>query len=136
MRIMVDSSTLISGIVFDGGERNLLRRIWQHEHTIVLCKYILMEVDRVIKSKFPGGGKTLETLLSTLKTEVLPLPSAEEVKKHQDKIRDKYDAPVLAAAILAKPDLFVTGDKDFFTDPVKSVVKVVTTREALEIMGK
>jgi len=64
MRIMVDSNTLVSGIVFEGIERNLLRRIWQIGHTLVIAKYSLMEVDRVINSKFPGSSKALENPLN------------------------------------------------------------------------
>ncbi|KUK89533.1 MAG: PilT protein domain protein [Thermotogales bacterium 46_20] len=121
MRIMVDSNTLISGIVFEGIERDLLRRIWQNEHTIVIAEYTLMEVDRVIGNKFPGSSRALENLLSILNAEIFPLPSAEDVKRHRDKIRDKHDISVIATAMAAKPNLFVTGDKNFFTSGVRSV---------------
>ena len=70
-----------------------------------------------------------------MNAEIFPLPGAEDARKHRDRIRDKHDIPVIATAIAAKPDLFVTGDKDFFTSDVISVVRVVTTREALEKVG-
>ena len=94
-----------------------------------------MEVDRVLNTKFPGSTKALENLLSIFNAQVFQLPGAEDVKRHRDRIRDKHDVPVIATAIAAKPDLFVTGDRDFFTSDVISVVRVVTTREALEIIG-
>ena len=78
MRIMVDSNTLISGIVFEGIERNLLRRIWQIGHTLVIAKYSLTEVDRVINSKFSGSSKTL----SILNAEIFPLPESFSEECH------------------------------------------------------
>lgn len=36
------------------------------------------------------------------------------------KIRDRKDYPILASAIIAEVDIFVTGDKDFFALEVEN----------------
>ena len=49
--------------------------------------------------------------LALLTLEVVPTP----IKEHsfEEKIRDVNDRPILRAAIHAKADILLTGDKDF-----------------------
>lgn len=54
-----------------------------------------------------------------------------EIEQARSFIRDPKDAPILAAAITARPDMFVTGDKDFHTPEVKKLIPVQTTSQAL-----
>jgi len=56
------------------------------------------------------------------------------VERCIDLIRDDHDAPILASAIKARPDVFVTGDKDFFKERVRVLIRVATTRETLELI--
>jgi predicted nucleic acid-binding protein len=46
----------------------------------------------------------------------------------------KKDISILAAVLYAKPDYLLTGDAHFFTDKIKSVVKVATARDFLSMM--
>jgi predicted nucleic acid-binding protein len=46
------------------------------------------------------------------------------------------DVPILAAVLSVKPNYFLTGDSHFFTDKIKSVVKVITAKEFLDEIKK
>jgi predicted nucleic acid-binding protein len=63
--------------------------------------------------------------------EWIPIPSLTETEKFRTLIRDPKDIPILAAAVSAKPDLFVTDDKDFHTPEVKKLIPVYTATQAL-----
>jgi predicted nucleic acid-binding protein len=39
---------------------------------------------------------------------------------------DKKDEPIIASAILAQPDVLISGDKDFFTKEIREYFAVYT----------
>ena len=51
-------------------------------------------------------------------------------------IAHKKDIPILAAALYANVDYLLTGDLHFFTDKVKSKLKVRKAREFLDEIEK
>lgn len=62
----------------------------------------------------------------------MPTPSA--VEKAKGLIRDPKDAAILASAMDASPEIFISGDLDFHTTEVRSVLNVLTTRDALNLL--
>ena len=60
--------------------------------------------------------KFLSVALLTL--ELVPVPTEEDMTETQ--IRDVNDRPILRAAIEAKADVLLTGDKDFLESGVKN----------------
>lgn len=60
--------------------------------------------------------KFLSAALLTL--ELIPVPTDENVSETQ--IRDVNDRPILRAAIEAKADVLLTGDRDFFESGAKN----------------
>ncbi len=131
MRVMLDTNVLISGMVFQGPERRLLESILKNDHVLVLCEQTETEAQMVLLRKFSISERFLKNFLQLFRLERVPLPSRAEIEKARSLIRDPKDAPILAAAITARPDLFVTGDKDFHTPEVKKLIPVQTTSQAL-----
>lgn len=70
----------------------------------------------------------LSTALLTL--ELVPVPTDENVMELE--IRDANDRPILRAAIEAKADILLTGDKDFLEFGLKNP-KAITPVEFLNI---
>lgn len=68
---------------------------------------------RIFNRKFPKKIQALEAFLSLalLTLEVIPTPIEEH--SYEAKICDVNDRPILRAAIHAKADILLTGDKDF-----------------------
>lgn len=85
----------------------------------------------VLLRKFSVSKRFLKNFLRLFQVERLSLPSQAEIEKARSPIRDPKDAPILAAAIIARPDLFVTGNKDFHASEVKKLIPVQTTSQAL-----
>ena len=111
MRIMVDSNIIIFAALFpDSAIGKVLIHIAKN-HKLVLCKHILDELSNVFKRKFQSREKYLNDFIKNLKYELIDI-SIKDLKNYP-KLRDKHDIPVLANAIEAKVDIFITGDKDF-----------------------
>jgi predicted nucleic acid-binding protein len=94
-------------MAFRGPERRLLEAIRQG-HTLLVNDYLLAEAREVLARKFPGKATLLDRLLGCLTAERLPLPPAEMVREAAKCLRDPKDAPVLASALAARPDVFVS----------------------------
>jgi putative PIN family toxin of toxin-antitoxin system len=79
----------------------------------LICEQNVDEMKRVFNKKFPMRLAALDRFLSTalLTLELVPVPVDEDVSESQ--IRDVKDRPILRAALMAKADILVTGDKDF-----------------------
>jgi uncharacterized protein len=135
MRVMLDSNILISGIVFSGNERKLINTIYSKSLILVLNEHIEFEVKSVIRKKFPKQKSILRNLLDLMIVEYTAIPSVDMVKEAKQLIRDPKDAIILASAINAQPDIFVTGDLDFHTDVVRKLINVVNTSLAFELIS-
>ncbi|MGB9867675.1 MAG: putative toxin-antitoxin system toxin component, PIN family [Bacillota bacterium] len=130
---MLDTNVLVSALAFPGPERQLLEAVRKH-HTLLINDYLLEEVREVLARKFPGKARILDALLRTFRVEKLPIPPGEKVGEARPHLRDPDDAAVVASVLLARPDVFVSGDKDLHTPQVLALIRVHTTSEALALL--
>lgn len=133
MRILVDSNILISAALNAKGTpyKAFLRAV-THPNKGLICDQNLEELRRIFNRKFPDKINILEHFLSIalLVMEVISTPKEEIEEEHQ--IRDVADRPILRAAIKARADILLTGDKDFLESSVK-IPKIMTAAEFLEL---
>ena len=78
------------------------------------------KIKRIFNKKFPNRLTALDKFLSValLTLELIPVPVEKVMTEAQ--IRDVNDRPILRAAIEAKADVLLTGDKDFLESGVKN----------------
>ncbi|HSG42523.1 MAG TPA: hypothetical protein VLA72_05160, partial [Anaerolineales bacterium] len=81
---------------------------------LVVGPTVLQECDEVIRRKAPGSLPQLAQLLDASQTETSSAPSKRQIKAARRYVQYAPDAHVLAEAIRAKPDWFVTHDKEHF----------------------
>lgn len=112
MRVTLDTNLLISAGIFAGKHTTALTLRIAEEHTLVLSSRIIDELWGVMDIKFPDKKSALERFLKQLSYEIAYTPSEIDTDIYP-KIRDKKDYPILASAIIADVDVFITGDKDF-----------------------
>ena len=74
------------------------------------------DIQQEIPNRLAALDKFLSVALLTL--ELVPVPTEEDMTETQ--IRDVNDRPILRAAIEAKADVLLTGDKDFLESGVKN----------------
>jgi len=112
MRVTLDTNILISAGILSGKRTTDITLRIAEEYKIVLPSRIIDELHAVMNLKFPGKESALERFLKRLSYEAVhsPIEIDDDI---YPKIRDKKDYPILASAILADVDVFITGDKDF-----------------------
>lgn len=112
MRVMLDTNILISSGIFGSTRLAELTRRIADEFNLVLSSQIIEELQLVVDIKFPNKKAALDKFISKLSFEMAFTPSEINPEIYL-KIRDKKDYPILASAIIADVDVFITGDKDF-----------------------
>ena len=115
MRVMLDTNIIVSAGVFGGAWSSAIVMAIADKHSLVLSGAIIDELREVIAQKFPDKNLVLERFLQRLSYEIAYTPADIDDNLYP-KIRDKKDYPILASAIIADVDVFITNDKDF--DPV------------------
>jgi putative PIN family toxin of toxin-antitoxin system len=86
----------------------------------ILCDYCVDEFKRIVRKKLPKYVPFVDTFLSTaLNTvKVIIAPPESERVAAEANIRDVKDQPIIRAAVKAKVDIILTGDKDFLASGI------------------
>ena len=112
MRVMLDTNVLISAATLPSRYiPELLDKLVEH-HTIVLSTYVIDELKRVTREKFPDKNAVVERFLRELPFELAYTPEIIDPAEYP-KIRDSKDLPILATAINEDVDILLSGDGDF-----------------------
>lgn len=122
MKVMIDTNIFISAALFPNGRvAAALMKALMPPYEPVVCDYVVDELHRKFREKFPDKMVELEAFLFTALQSIEVVPTPDEETDAELKIRDVKDRPILRAALDAGADLFLTGDKDFLessvTDP-------------------
>lgn len=114
MRVLIDTNVLISAALnADGVPYRAYVKAASYPNHGLICEQNVDEMKRIFNKKFPKRLTALDKFLSValLTLELVPIPTDETFSESQ--IRDADDRPILRAAIKAKADILLTGDKDF-----------------------
>lgn len=120
MRILIDTNVLISAALNANGTpfQAYVKAASYPNHGLI-CEQNVDELKRIFNKKFPNRLAALDKFLSMalLTLELVPVPTEENLS--ETKIRDINDRPILRAAIEAKADILLTGDKDFLESGIE-----------------
>ena len=133
MRVLIDTNVLISAALnADGVPCQAYVKAASYPNHGMICEQNVDEMKRIFNKKFPKRLAALDKFLSIalLTLELVPIPTDENVSESQ--IRDVDDRPILRAAIAAKADVLLTGDKDFLESGLKNPM-IITPTEFLNI---
>lgn len=107
MRVFFDTNVLVSAFLARGLCADLLRWVLT-EHVLVTSEVVLAELRDVLSRKGRLPAQQVEAIETFLREQpVAPRPA----QTLQLGLIDADDAWVLASALLAQADLFVTGDQ-------------------------
>ena len=123
-KVFLDTSVIIAAVLsptggaralFYLGEAGLLR--------LVVGLNVLREADEVVRRKVPQSLPLLAQLLAAGLVETCSAPTKQQVEAAQLFVQYSPDAYVLAEAIRAQPDWFITHDKEHFltSQPVEGL---------------
>ncbi len=119
-KVMIDTNIIISAVLFPGGQAaKALQRALGVQYEPIVCDYILDELERKFKEKFPHKMKEYYEFIDSFPETVKIVKTPSIVNENESKIRDPKDRPILRAALNEHADLFLTGDKDFLESSVE-----------------
>jgi len=114
MRVLIDTNVLISAALNTSSVPfQAYKKATTYPNHGLICEQNVDELKRIFNKKFPFKLSALDRFLSIalLTMELVPVPNDECAAEAQ--VRDIDDRPILRAAIEAKADILLTGDKDF-----------------------
>ncbi len=136
MNVFLDTNILISAVLNSNSTpaKAFIKAVSFPNRGLV-CEQNIDEMRRIFNRKFPAKIQALETFLSLalLTLEVVNIPELEYTSENN--IRDINDRAILRAAIFAKADVLVTGDKDFLESDIVNP-KILTAAEFLDFESK
>ena len=114
-RIFLDTSVIFAAVLSPtGGARKLFLLGESGLMQLVVGPTVLRECQEVVQRKSPATLPTLAQLLASASLETSQAPTKKQIDTAEAYVQYVLDARVLAEAILAKPDWFVTHDKEHF----------------------
>lgn len=133
MLCLIDTNILISTALFPNSvPAQAYMKAVTPPHTAFVCDYSIDEMRRVYNRKFSHKLSDFERFLSmlTLSVKIIDTPMEEtsESSDSEKQIRDLNDRPIYRAALNAKVDCILTGDKDFLASGI-TYPKMLTASE-------
>ena len=123
-RVFIDTNVLISAVIFEGNERELLHFALDGRIKPIFSTKVLDEARRIFEVKFPRHLHRLQLELSLIDYVLISNPDPSYIDIAKGMVRDPGDIEILSAILAAKPDCAVTGDKDLLTDEIKAIAPV------------
>ena len=134
MRLVLDTNTVLSALLWRGTPYRLLEAIRKQSPTLQLYSspVLLEELTDVIgrpafSQRLISSGKTARQVLADY-IEIVDLVEPLEVPRV---VRDPDDDHVLACALTAKADLIVSGDKDLLDLNSFQDIQILAPAQAL-----
>lgn len=125
LRVFIDSNILVSAVLSEASLSSKLLTLLIEKHHLIICSYSITEVSEVINRKFPKHISKWDKFLTSLEFEIAYTPSDLSTVKVPF-IRDPADLPVLVSAMVAQPDILITGDMDFHTPEIQEHFTIMT----------
>lgn len=114
LRVFADANVLIAGADSRSGASHAVLMLAEVGlFRLVVCRQVLDETERNIRKKLPHALRLFVELMAALDLEIVADPEPVEYERYYDIIEAK-DAPILAAAVIARVDrLLSLNSKDF-----------------------
>jgi putative PIN family toxin of toxin-antitoxin system len=128
VRVFLDTNVLVAAVATRGLCADVLRVVLA-SHELVVSQQVLDEVRRVLRLKLgvsPGPVADFTRLLRQ-EAEVVPAVRLPDIE-----LSDQDDLPLLGAAVAARVEVFVTGDRELVELGSVEGMRVVSPRQFWE----
>jgi putative PIN family toxin of toxin-antitoxin system len=129
VKVFLDTNVLVSAVISRGLCRDLLNAVLE-EHEVLVSELVLDEFVRVLRGKFGAPQQSVgKALLLLDDVEVLANPGGVL----ETGALDMNDATILATAVEAHADVFVTGDHNLLSSGETAPIPVISPRHFWEM---
>ena len=112
-KVFLDTSVIFAAVLSpEGGARKLLHLAEAGFINLIVGSNVLRECDTVVRRKAPSSLPMLAQLLAAGRVETSSAPSRKQIAAARAFVKYGPDAHILGEAIGARPDWFVTHDKE------------------------
>ena len=127
-RVFIDANVLMAGVDSRSGASHAVLVLAEVGlFRLVTCRQVLDEAERNLRKKLPRALPNFAAQMAQLSLEIVPTPEEDRIRSWENVIEPK-DAPILAAAVLAHPDRFLTlNTRDFTPEVAKASGLVIQT---------
>ncbi|MCX5902715.1 MAG: putative toxin-antitoxin system toxin component, PIN family [Proteobacteria bacterium] len=124
MRIFLDTNVLASAVATRGLCADVLREVLAR-HDLIISNALLKELKRVLQKKFSVPSQLISGFIAMLQQDTI---LAAPIDSPGIQIKDKDDIIILAAALSAEAELFITGDKELLELEKVGNLKIISPR--------
>lgn len=136
MRIVVDTNTAVSGLLWPGPPRRLIDLIRARTHTLCVSTALLAELAEVIgRAKFAQRLQAAGLSATALVQDYARLAEIVEPAPLSGVSRDPDDDVVLATALAAQAFLIVSGDHDLLDLGTFRDIRILNAADALRVLN-
>ncbi len=134
MRVVFDTNTVISALLFRG-KLSVLIEHWQQENiTPLICEETRTEFLRVlVYPKFKLNAEQIDILASHYLPYAETVTISEANENHLPKCRDNKDQIFLELAFNGRADFLVTGDEDLLVLRTQTPFEIITSADYLTL---
>ena len=133
MRVVLDTNVLVSALLWDGNEQDVLNLCCSGELRSVTSLMILSELSRVLRDKFKRSeDEVLDYIHEIEMVSELFLPTGTMTRVQSD----PDDDIVLETALVGDADVIITGDSHLLALKGFMEVEIQNSREFLKSMSK
>jgi putative PIN family toxin of toxin-antitoxin system len=134
MRIVADTNTVISGLLWQGTPRRLINACQARKITLITSPALLAELAEVlVRDKF--ASRILRAKLSAkdlLEDDAAITSVIEPIALPEPVSRDPDDDQVIACAVTARVDAIVSGDADLLALKSYQDIPILTAQQAID----
>jgi predicted nucleic acid-binding protein len=124
LRVFPDTGVLLAMMVFPRDQRGqptlageVLELYEEDAFDLILSQAVIDELEEVIDRDFPEYRSPILALLVPFQGQLTRWPVPREVEAALPYATDPEDAPIFAAAVVARPDIVVSNDFQAFHTP-------------------
>ena len=140
LKVVLDTNIFVSSLLSKAGRPAMVLDTWRAgQYLLVTSRSIISEIRRVveapnIRKKYGLSSNQIERLILLLEKDAIVVPGLSAVAGAIPK--DPTDEMFLAAALDAKADLIISGDRHLLDLGEYKDIPIFTVRQFLELLEK
>jgi len=128
VRVFPDTNVLLSAFFGKGLCEDLISQLLKSEHALLIGEPVAREFVRIAKQKFRVEPADLSYALEVMRRQTTVPASPGTMPE----VPDPNDRPIVACALAAGAELFITGDKALLDLKSVAGMAIVSPRQAWE----
>jgi uncharacterized protein len=132
VRVLLDSSVLIAGVISRAGTCATLLEDVLNDHEWITSDFILGELSRKLRDKFKYPEDEIAEIRETV---MLSAEFVTPIEIPKEACRDPNDLPILGTTIAGRAEVIITGDKDLLALETFRGIPIVRPGEFWKLLG-